>query len=89
MQRKAQGLSLNTMVIAAIVLIVLFVLVGILYGFFYGWFPDWDNAVEKECGEGFEIKKEIQGCGPNQERVYKNFGEDFEADGNICCQPVN
>ena len=91
MQRKAQGLSLNTMVIAAIVLIVLVVILGLLSGFFEKFMPGWDAAVEKKCEgrDGLTERRESEGCESNEERVYENFGEEFERKGSICCRVRN
>lgn len=66
---KAQGLSLNTIVIAAIVLIVLLLLVGLLTGYFgKQWKPAFGKLSDTSCkGQGGEEKAE---CGSNEREVY-------------------
>ncbi|MBI3037158.1 hypothetical protein HYY73_05430 [Candidatus Woesearchaeota archaeon] len=51
MPSKAQGLSLNTIVIAAIVLIVLLLLVGVTTGYFGKWGPKFGSVTATSCSE--------------------------------------
>lgn len=53
MPSKAQGLSLNTIVIAAIVLIVLLILVGMTTGYFGKWGGSFGKLSDTSCkGQG-------------------------------------
>ena len=51
MPSKAQGLSLNAIVIAAIVLVVLLVLVGMTTGYFGNWRGKFKLASATSCSE--------------------------------------
>ena len=84
MLKKAQGLSLNTMVIAAIVLIVLIVLVGIFTGYFGDFVPSLKAASERSCPEE-QIKDECDS--ETEKQVFVNFGNDFP-DDVVCCKKV-
>jgi len=86
---KAQGLSLNTMVMAAIALIILLVLVGIFSGYFGDFVPKLSAAGERQCSaEGFSTPLESVGCTEDEQRVYGNFGDNLD-DGDICCKDKN
>ncbi len=83
MSRKAQGLSLNTIIIAAIVLIVLLVLVGLLTGFFGKKFgPDFGKISDTSC-KGQTVD-EAAGCA-------SGYRQDYAAQvaaGKMCCIPT-
>tara|TARA_Y100000310_G_C20500368_1_gene723673 strand:- start:325 stop:699 length:375 start_codon:yes stop_codon:yes gene_type:complete len=87
MHKKAQGLSLNTMVIAAIVLIVLLILVGVFSGYFGSFVPNLQSATERTCeGDGFDKTKSQ--CSPGiEKRIYGNFGDSIE-EGKVCCKMI-
>jgi len=90
MNKKAQGLSLNTIVIAAIVLIILLVLVGIFTGYFGNFAPALKGAGERTCDiEGFTPRPELQGCADNEQRVYGNFKKGTLDPGQVCCKLVS
>ncbi len=85
--KSAQGLSLNTIVIGAIVLIVLMVLIGIFTGYFGKFTPGFRAASEQKCdaGKGFEVKSECDEL--TEKEVVGNFGKDFPQ-GQKCCKKV-
>jgi uncharacterized membrane protein len=88
MKRKAQGLSLNTIIIAAIVLIVLIVLIAVFTGkinIFGDSYADADDkAKQKVCL--------TQGgrCGTEETCNSEIKKDDFVdcAEGQICCIPI-
>ncbi len=92
MNKSAQGLSLNTMIIGTIVLIVLMVLVGAFGGFFGNKFsPEFKKSTERECtGTGY--KPMPSECAPdaaagfNYEQVYAKFAEGALEQGDVCCK---
>ena len=60
MSRKAQGLSLNTIIIAAVVLIVLIILVGMTTGYFKKWTPSFTKVSDTCQGnDGKVIEKDV------------------------------
>ncbi|MBW2988960.1 hypothetical protein KY358_01440 [Candidatus Woesearchaeota archaeon] len=86
--KKGQGLSLNTIIIAAIVLIVLVVLWAVFTGRM-GVFSKGVSDVTKggTCAEANGlVKSEIEGCSSICLRVYGQFS-DVTA-GEICCKPT-
>ena len=81
MHKKAQGLSLNTVVIAAIVLIVLVILVAIVMGAIRNFSDDYDSIREMSCPED-NWKHE---CDPDREKeVWGNFED--QKQGQTCCR---
>ncbi len=89
-RKSAQGLSLNTVIIGAIVLIVLMVLVGIFSGFFGSRFtPQFAAATEKEC-KGLGYKTMPSECGIDRDfnygQVYAKFKEGSVPEGEVCCE---
>lgn len=80
MPSKAQGLSLNTIVIAAIVLIVLLLLVGMVTGYFGNkWKPAFGRLTETSCkGQGGE-EKAI--CAGTEKEIFAAE----TAEGKKCC----
>ena len=81
--KSAQGLSLNTIVIAAIVLAVLIVIIGAFTGFLSSKFiPGFAGAVEKKCEN---VKDECDSL--TEQEVFGNFGKDFPQ-GKKCCKNV-
>ena len=85
MKKNAQGLSLNTVVIASIVLIVLVVLVGIFTGHIGGWIGKIGDATKKTCSAD-QIKPSC-----NLELETQVFGDLKDSEGNaiegVCCRP--
>lgn len=81
MPSKAQGLSLNTIIIAAVVLIVLLILVGLLTGFFGKKFgPDFRRLSDTSCnGEQIE---QSQTCPAG---TTESYAKEVQA-GKKCCQ---
>lgn len=82
--KKAQGLPLNTIIIAAIALIVLVVMVAI----FSGRIAIFSEEVEEtgtECTDypGAQWKNS---CGEGEKRIYVVTDAD-EHPGQVCCQP--
>ncbi len=87
MPSKAQGLSLNTIVIAAIVLVVLLLLVGLTTGYFGKvWKPTFGRLTETSCaGQGGDVMPETQTCfGSKSTSFYEDVKEDQK-----CCLPLS
>ena len=81
---KAQGLSLNTMVVAAIALIILIVLVGIFSGYFGDFVPGLKAAGQRTCAAPYET---FPGeCPSDYNRIYGNFAEGSVKEGDVCCK---
>ena len=80
MQRKAQGLSLNTMVIAAIVLIIIVVTLSVSSPV-RDFISDLKKGAVSECPG--TPRDSSNGCRPGEKQVYKNFKEG--AEGKVCC----
>ncbi len=82
MAKKAQGLSLNTIVIAALVLIVLVVLVIIFSGGMSG-FRRGINACDGHC------EKSAADCEADENPIYlincDSEGDGKADEGNYCC----
>ncbi|MBI2550296.1 hypothetical protein HYV83_03905 [Candidatus Woesearchaeota archaeon] len=80
MPSKAQGLSLNTIIIAALVLLVLLILVGMTTGFFGKKFgPDFDKLSSTDC-KG-KVVTESQGCAADERQDYAAQVDK----GKMCC----
>lgn len=83
MHSKAQGLSLNTMVIAGIVLVVLLVIIALFTGFFSNFTPDFKASLEKSCeGEDYSIKSS---CDTSTERQVVGRFKPELPEGQVCC----
>ncbi|MFC1696734.1 hypothetical protein ACFL1H_00220 [Nanoarchaeota archaeon] len=92
--KKGQGLTLNTIVIAALVIIVLVVLT-ILIGSTLGWFagevgPDVQKCDGTIGGKTYEVKNSLTECAEagGIQDVNKNYnaaGEKIDF-GQICCE---
>ena len=81
MSSKAQGLSLNTIIIATIVLIVLLLLVGLLTGFFGKKFgPDFKRLSDTNCNG--RIVDENQECNSATEQA--SYAAEVPT-GKKCC----
>ncbi|MBW2974308.1 hypothetical protein KY366_01190 [Candidatus Woesearchaeota archaeon] len=87
--KKGQGLSLNTIIIAAIVLIVLVVLWAIFTGRM-GVFSKGLSDVTKggSCSEsGGVVRLETEGgCNEECPAIYGNFKD--VSTGQVCCRPI-
>ena len=80
MSRKAQGLSLNAIVIALIVLVVLIILIGLTTGYFSNWREKFGRVSDTSCkGQGGQEKAS---CDPaiEQEILHAQV-----ANGMMCC----
>lgn len=84
MRSKAQGLSLNAMVIGGIVLIVLVVLIALFTGFFDKFTPDFRASLEKSCPAD-QIKAE---CDARFEEEVVGRFEPKLAEGKVCCRSI-
>ena len=84
-KKNAQGLSLNTIVIASIVLIVLVVLIGIFTGHIGNWIGGVDDATKKTCPAD-QIKPSC-----DLELETQVVGDLKDSEGNtiegVCCRP--
>lgn len=80
MSSKGQGLSLNTIIIAAIVLVVLLILVGMTTGYFGNkWKPAFGRLTETSCrGQDGEEKT---ACATTEKEVYAAE----TSEGKKCC----
>jgi hypothetical protein len=86
MHTRGQGLSLNTIVIAAVVLIVLIVLIGFFTGYFGKWTGSFQGATQSSCeADGLRPVSAATGCANNERQLFGNF--DLPP-GQICCQEV-
>ena len=83
MNKKAQGLSLNTVVIAAIVLIVLVVLIGIFTGSLGQFVKDFLGISQKSCPDANQKAE----CDYVMEKeIYGPFEPELKEEK--CCQPI-
>ena len=82
---KAQGLSLNTIIIAVLVLVVLVILILIFSGKM-GGFRRGINSCDGYCAET------SSSCGENENPIYlincDDDGDGKADDGNYCCKPA-
>ena len=85
MNKKARGLSLNTIIIAALVLLVLVILAVIFTGRMGQWGKETNNCLEQggscteECGEG-----------STQHPIWKCYDADGKVDTDMhCCLTVS
>ena len=85
MQRKAQGLSLNTIVIAAIVLIVLVVVITLFYRSTGDFDSDIQSAAESKCETPLIQRSKETGCRSDEKKIYESFGTEFNKD-KVCCR---
>ncbi len=83
MTSKGQGLSLNTIVIAAIVLIVLLIIVGMITGYFGPWKKTFGKVTDVSCaGQG---GKPATGCdeASGEKEIIAEVSQ-----GEVCCKKV-
>ena len=83
MQKKAQGMTLHTIVIAAIVLIILIVLIGIFTGYFGKFLPGFTAASERECTGDFAPA--YRECPDGTTQVFGNFKGTLDPE-EVCCK---
>ena len=82
MSRKAQGLSLNAIIIAVIVLVVLVIILGITTGYFGRWVPKFNSISDTSCkSHGGTVKAQCSDIG---ERDAGGYYDDVK-DGQVCC----
>jgi hypothetical protein len=91
--KKAQGLSLNVIIIAAIALIVLVVLVAVFTGRMGVWTEGLKKAETKFCGDvpagktgtsiGGTVKQSSESCDDFETQIYGVF-EDVKVN-QVCC----
>ena len=84
MSSKGQGLSLSTIVIAALVLVVLVILVMLTTGYFGKWTPKFSTLTETSCkalpGEVLDVSRECTYPYKEGAGVYDDVGPDKK-----CC----
>ena len=78
--KKAQGISINTIIIAAIALIVLIILIAVFTGRIGIWGRGLDDTSNPKCS-GYIIP--TQDC-PVTETIYGKF--DGVDSGHVCCK---
>jgi hypothetical protein len=83
MHKKAQGLSMHTIVIAVIVLIVLFVLITVFTGYFGNFISGFTQTSTRSCEDGFEQRESR--CLDGEKRVFGNFQPPLQPD-SVCCK---
>ena len=82
MSRKAQGLSLNAIVIAVIVLVVLIIIIGVTTGYFGAWKIKFGKISDTSCkSQGGTVKSQ---CADIGERNLGGYYDDVN-DGQVCC----
>lgn len=86
MSSKAQGLSLNTIVIAAIVLVVLVVVVMVFTGSIGNFVPGLSSASERQCsGANLNVR---DSCSDFEQQFFAKFSEGSVPAGKVCCRTV-
>ena len=84
MNNKAQGLSMNVIIVAAIALLVLVVIVAIFSGRMGIFNRDLTDQAKNECtSKGGEC---LDTCGDG---YVQSFGMTCEGAGKICCMKVS
>lgn len=93
--KKAQGISINTIIIAAIALIVLVVLIAIFTGRMGIFGKDLSDAQKGQLCKGDMGMVQGNSCAADKEQVYSNFEQCGEKDdpvskgcmkpGYVCC----
>ena len=80
--KKAQGISINTIIIAAIALIVLIILIAVFTGRLGIWGRGMDDTSNPECSDPNHIVS-TQDC-PLTQTIYGKF-KGVES-GQVCCK---
>ena len=82
LSRKAQGLSLNAIIIAVIVLVVLIIIVSLTTGYFSSWRVKFGKISDTSCkSQGGTVKSQ---CIDNGEIDVGGSYDDVK-DGQVCC----
>jgi hypothetical protein len=93
LQTKAQGISINTIIVAAIALIVLIILIAVFTGRMGWWGRDITTAQQGQlCTSAIGEEKNV--CALDEEQVIGNFKRCTATDktdgclepGQICCK---
>ncbi len=85
MSSKGQGLSLNTVIIAALVLVVLLILLGITTGYFGKWTDDFKKLSETSCaGNGGKVVSESEVCNSPYKDSISVAYDDVNPDQKCC-----
>ena len=93
MNKKAQGVSINTIIIAAIALIVLVVLVMIFTGRMGIWGQGLDEATSGQACSEFESSSgasaswydSTEGCPDTHRQVIGQISDSSSHQGQVCC----
>ncbi len=82
-QKKAQGISVNVIIIAAIALIVLVVLIAVFTGSMGDWIAKLTGETSGDCAESFDGECRVS-CWDTEVRA---FGAKNCNAGEVCCVP--
>jgi hypothetical protein len=80
---KGQGLSMNTIIIGALVLIVLIILVGITTGYLGNWRDKFASATATTCEEAGGQVFDSDTCSGGKKKA-SGFYENVKS-GQVCC----
>lgn len=86
MSSKGQGLSLNTIVIAAIVLVVLLIIVGMTTGYFGKWTGTFKSASDTCQGAGGQVIDKTKSCSSGLKESTQSYPDVLE-DKKCCVKP--
>ena len=82
---RAQGISINTIIIAALALIVLVVLIAIFTGRLGIWGQELDKQQNKKCVSDIQGTVTLaQDCVPPKQIVFGKFSD--VSSGQVCCK---
>lgn len=81
--KKSQGISINTIIIAAIALIVLVILIAIFAGRMGIWGKGLDDESNKECDLSSNTVELAQNC-PAERTMIAKFNN--VPSGSVCCK---
>ena len=88
--RKAQSISINTIIVAAIALIVLVVVVMVFTGRITLFGKGLDQAqAGAKCDTGDNLRTWRIDCGPDEVQVYGKFSDQDSNSGKACCKRLN
>ena len=85
MSSKAQGLSLNAIIIAVIVLVVLVIILGITTGYFGKWVPRFYSVSSTSCAASGGIVADD--CSADRLKEATGYYDDVP-DGKKCCWKI-
>ena len=87
MSRKAQGLSLNAIIIAVIVLVVLVIILGITTGYFSVWRGKFGAISATSCADAKgKVVSKLTDCDSLRQKEGTGIYDDVE-DDQKCCLP--